>query len=237
MIKLKPGMRIKCNSEDEAKEFIRIAHKQGFKWRDGNPEDDTTYYQKCNGYIIYILNGDMTMAYLKNDFGFFTQDLYNYSDLKKGEYATMTKADLENGMVVKLRNKGMYLVHNDRLLNKKGMGHMNLYTERGYYDKEYNEDLTRPGDSNWDIIRVYKSYVYNLKDMFDKNNLELIWERKEDKQELSKKDKKVIKKGLKKAQEYCKSLISCKECEFHEGAYCKFDCFSMSTDLDEFFKD
>ena len=31
-MKLKNGMVIKCNSEEEAKEFIKEAHKQGFKW-------------------------------------------------------------------------------------------------------------------------------------------------------------------------------------------------------------
>ena len=31
-MKLKNGMVIKCNSEEEAQEFIKEAYKQGFKW-------------------------------------------------------------------------------------------------------------------------------------------------------------------------------------------------------------
>lgn len=143
----------------------------------------------------------------------------------------MTKSDLKNGMVVAIRNGNMYLVHNDKLIRKDGF--VNLYTSISGY---YNEDMTRTNNSDFDIIRVFRSNAQSLNTIFNQERLELIWERKEDKQELSKKDKKIIKKGLKKAQEYCNSLISCKDCEFHEGAYCKFDCFSMSTDLDEFFK-
>ena len=31
-MKLKNGMIIKCNSKEDAQEFIKEAHKQGFKW-------------------------------------------------------------------------------------------------------------------------------------------------------------------------------------------------------------
>ena len=148
----------------------------------------------------------------------------------------MTKSELKNGMVVELRNGNRYLVHNDKIMRKDE----SLYIDSDYSNDNlmYNEDLTRKSKvDGLDIVRVYKSTAICLEDLFLDSALELIWEHKEGKQELSKKDKKFIKKGLKKAQEYCKSLISCKDCEFYEGAYCKFECFSMSTDLGEFFKD
>ena len=229
MIKLKPGMRIKCNSEDEAKEFIRIAHKQGFKWNDDITKDDYTAWVLENSWIYYYLNADMRITYNFNVY--LTDTFINYSDLKKGEYANMTKADLKNGMVVELRNGKRFLIVNDL-----GIGE-DTYINLGGYDG-YDENLNDISDAKtFDITKIYKTKGFAFKNLFDNERLSLIWEREEEKQELSKKDKKVIKKGLKKAQEYCNSLISCKDCEFHEGAYCKFDCFSMSTDLDEFFKD
>ena len=229
---LKNGMVIKCNSEEEAKEFIKEAYKQGFKWVNhiDGCEEKTCW---CTGFseIYYYLESNK-IKWSPMDFENYSIE---YSTLKE-KMKTMTKSDLKNGMVVELRNEGMYLVHNGKLLNKKGIGHMNLYKERGYYDEEYNEDLTRPNDSNWDIICVYKSNAYSLKDMFDKEQLELIWERKEDKQELSKKDKKIIKKGLKKIQELCKKHSYCDGCELYKDKKCPC-MFLDEFDMDKLFED
>ena len=229
---LKNGMVIKCNSEEEAQEFIKEAYKQGFKW--------VNHIDGCEEKTCWCTSFSEIYYYLEsNKIKWSPMDFENYSieySTLKEKMKTMTKSDLKNGMVVELRNEGMYLVHNGKLLNKKGIGHMNLYKERGYYDEEYNEDLTRPNDSNWDIICVYKSNAYSLKDMFDKEQLELIWERKEDKQELSKKDKKIIKKGLKKIQELCKKHSYCDGCELYKDKKCPC-MFLDEFDMDKLFED
>ena len=230
---LKNGMVIRCNNEEEAKEFIKEAYKQGFKWVniDGCGEKTCwSYVCDFNSEIYYHLVAD-EIAWSSRYSG---NNSIEYSTLKE-KIKTMTKSDLKNGMVVELQNKGMYLVHNGMLLNQKGTGHMSLYCRRGYYGEEYNEDLTRPNDSNWDIIRVYKSDAHNLKDMFAKDSLELIWER-EEKQELSNEDKQIIKKGLKKVQELCKKHPYCDGCELHKDKKCPC-MFLDEFDMDKLFED
>ena len=230
---LKNGMVIKCNSEEEAQEFIKEAYKQGFKWVNhiDGCEEKTCW---CTGFsgIYYYLESNK-IKWSPTDFENYSID---YSTLKE-KMKTMTKSDLKNGMVVELQNKGMYLVHNGMLLNQKGTGHMSLYCRRGYYGKEYNEDLTRPNDSNWDIIRVYESNACNLRDMFAKDSLELIWER-EEKEELSNEDKQIIKKGLKILNQNCKQYVKCDNCELYaKGGYCVLEEMPENIDVDKLFEE
>ena len=228
---LKNGMVIKCNSEEEAQEFIREAYKQGFKWVNhiDGCEEKTCW---CTGFsrIYYYLESNK----IKWNFMDYENESIEYSTLKE-KIKTMTKSHLKNGMVVELHNKGMYLVHNGMLLNQKGTGHMSLYYKRGYYGEEYNEDLTRPNDSNWDIIRVYESNAHNLKDMFEKDSLELIWER-EEQTKLSNEDKQIIKKGLKKIQEECKNNKFCVGCMFDDNGACILDKIE-TLEVDKLFED
>ena len=131
----------------------------------------------------------------------------------------MTKSELKNGMVVELRNGNRYLVHNDKIMRKDE----SLYIDSDYSNDNlmYNEDLTRKSKvDGLDIVRVYKSTAICLEDLFLDSALELIWEHKEGKQELSKKDKKVIKKGLKKIQEECKNHENCVGCIFDDDYQC-----------------
>ena len=229
---LKNGMVIRCNSEEEAQEFIKEAYKQGFKWvLTINDNKEKTYWDTGYSEIYYRL-GDNRITWSTMYSG---NESIEYSTLKE-KIKTMTKSDLKNGMVVELQNKGMYLVHNGMLLNQKGTGHMSLYCRRGYYGEEYNEDLTRPNDSNWDIIRVYKSDAHNLKDMFAKDSLELIWER-EEKSKLSEKDKNKIVKGFKAAQKYCKKQTECRECEMRISGGCMIGFDIKGSDLDKLFED
>ena len=59
---LKNGMIIKCNSKEDAQEFIKEAHKQGFKWvnyHEGD-EEKTCWSYACdfNSEIYYHLEAD-----------------------------------------------------------------------------------------------------------------------------------------------------------------------------------
>lgn len=233
MIKLKAGMIVHCKNARQAKEFIKLAFEQGFKWHIF--KKDITFWDTYKMNTIYFLCNDYKIQYgniVEFDFG--GDEVTDYTDLVKERYAILTKKDLENGMVVETRMGGMYLVHNDRLLNEKGIGHMNLYKQYNN-DYEYNEDLTRPSNNEYDIIRVYKSDVYNLSDMFEKDNLELIWERKEQ-PTLSEKDKKVIKKGLKKIQEECNRYKSCNGCTLKIDGECSLRNI-LGLEVDKLFKD
>ena len=228
MIELKPGMKIKCNSEDEAKEFIKLAYKQGFKWNDGISKDNFTAWGKSNvDYTIYNLYDDMTITFSKRNYSFFAENLINYSDLKKRDYVTMTKKDLENEMVIETRDMQRALVIGNKLRYRTGHDFL----------CEYNDNLTNKMFKELDIMKIYRSNAFYLGDVFSSKYLELIWERKEQ-PKLSEKDKKVIKEGLAKAREYCKTHLVCDKCELYDN---NGDCFLYRVpahiEIDKLFED
>ena len=180
-MKLKNGMVIKCNSEEEAKEFIKEAYKQGFEWLltiYGNEEK--TFWDTCCSEIYYYLE-DNLITYSIRDFSNYSID---YSTLKVKK-DIMTKSDLKNGMVVELASGSRALVINGLLL-----------FEDGYQGLSgYKDDLTTKIFNNeFQINKVFKSKLYNLCDVLT-DDLSLIWER-EEKEEIKVGDKvKVINNG------------------------------------------
>lgn len=120
----------------------------------------------------------------------------------------MTLNDLENTMVVRMRNKELYLVLTDVRLpavgtdkytifaSKTGYMHSGCYTNNMLVKNQVYEE----GGSNWDIMEVYKR-VYgmdadfrmhdphrgpnSLETMLDPANLHRIWSREEELQTLS----------------------------------------------------
>lgn len=185
---LKNGMVIKCNSEEEAKEFIKEAYKQGFKWVnhiDGS-EKKTCWYT-VSSEIYYYLESNQITWNTKD----FDNDSIEYSTLKE-KIKTMTKSDLKNGMVVELRNGKRFLIVNDF-----GIGKDSCITLNGLFGYDENlYDVT--GDSTFDITKIYISSGRTFKNLFDNERLSLIWERekKEEREEIKVGDKvKVINNG------------------------------------------
>ena len=195
---LKNGMVIKCNSEKEAKEFIKEAYKQGFKWFSNYHEGDeekTCWGYACdfNSEIYYHLEADeiiWSSMYSGNE-------SIEYSTLKE-KMKTMKKSDLKNGMVVELASGSRALVINGLLLFEDGYQGLSAY----------KDDLTTKIFNNkFQINKVFKSKLYNLCDVLT-DDLSLIWER-EEQPKLSNEDKQIIKKGLKKIQEECNKHKFC----------------------------
>ena len=208
---LKNGMIIKCNSKEEAQEFIKEAYKQGFKWVnhiDGD-EEKTQWYTGSSEIYYYLESNKITWS--TGDSG---NDSIEYSTLKE-KIKTMTKSDLKNGMVVELRNGKRFLIVNDR-----GFGEDSCITINGFmgYDENLN-DIMRY--SEFDIIKIYKTEGNTFKTLFDNERLSLIWEREETK--LSNEDKQIIKKGIKKIQEECKRHKFCVGCMFDDNEACILD--------------
>ena len=187
-MKLKNGMVIKCTSEEEAKEFIKEAYKQGFEWFltiYGNEEK--TFWNTFCSEIYYYLE-DNLITYSIRDFSNYSID---YSTLKVKK-DIMTKSDLKNGMVVELRDGTRFLVVNDLGIGKDSC--INLDGLLGY-DENLN-DVS--GYSTFDITKIYKTVGHTFKTLFDNESLSLIWgrEEKEEKEELKVGDKvKVINNG------------------------------------------
>lgn len=175
---LKNGMIIECNSEQEAKEFIKEAYKQGFKWvshQDG--DENLTYWFssvifKGKSRIYYILgDDDITWSSI------YKHDAIRYSDLMKGENKIMTKSDLENGMVVELKNGYRGLILDNRMVFKDGFNNLCSYKDDLYLQNRYN--------SEFDVIKVFKiKNPIGIDKLFNDEYLDLIWERKEEKDEI-----------------------------------------------------
>ena len=144
---LKNGMVIRCNSEEEAKEFINEAYKQGFKWVN-HIDGDEEKTRWCIGFseIYYYLESNQITWGTKD----FDNDSIEYSTLKE-KMKTMTKSDLKNGMVVELRNGKRFLIVNDF-----GIGEDSCITLNGFmgYDENLN-DIKRY--SEFDITKIYKT--------------------------------------------------------------------------------
>ena len=184
-MKLKNGMIIKCNSKEEAQEFIKEAHKQGFKWvnyHEGD-EEKTCWGYTCdfNSKIYYYLEANQitwSTMYSGND-------SIEYSTLKE-KIKTIRKSDLKNGMVVELADGSRALVINGLLVFEDGYEGLS----------SYKDDLTiKLFNNEMQINKVFKSKLYNLCDVLV-DNLTLIWER-EEKEEIKVGDKvKVIDYGL-----------------------------------------
>ena len=225
---LKNGMVIKCNSEEEAKEFIKEAHKQGFKWvnyHEGD-EEKTCWGYVCdfNSEIYYHLEADeiiWSSMYSGNN-------SIEYSTLKEKK-DIMTKSDLKNGMVVELRNGKRFLIVNDLGIGKDSC--IKLDGLVGYDENLY--DII--GYSEYDITKIYKTEGNTFNNLFDNERLSLIWER-EEKSKLSEEDKKVIKKGLKKIQEECKNHKFCVGCMFDDNGACILDKIE-TLEVDKLFED
>ena len=180
-MKLKNGMVIKCNSEEEAKEFIKEAYKQGFEWFltiYGNEEK--TFWDTCCSEIYYYLE-DNLITYSIRDFSNYSID---YSTLKVKK-DIMTKSDLKNGMVVELASGSRALVINGLLIFEDDYQGLSAY----------KDDLTiKLFNNEMQINKVFKSKLYNLCDVLT-DDLSLIWER-EEKEEIKVGDKvKVINNG------------------------------------------
>ena len=206
---LKNGMVIKCNSKEEAQEFIKEAYKQGFKWVNHiDGDEEKTQWYTGSSEIYYCLES--------NKITWSTGDFENYSieySTLKEKIKTMTKSDLKNGMVVETRNKEKGIILNEKIILKDGF--VNIYDLDE--NLECNFALSRDGYS---IDKIYKHTPNCFDDLLNfEKNMELLWERKKQ-PKLSEKDKKVIKKGLKKIQEECKNHKFCVGCIFDDNDHC-----------------
>ena len=141
----------------------------------------------------------------------------------------MKKSDLKNGMVVETRNKEKGIILNEKIILKDGF--VNIYDL--YENLECNFAFSRDGYS---IDQIYKHTPNCFDDLpnFEKN-MELLWERKKQ-PKLSEKDKKVIKKGLKKIQEECKRHKFCYGCMFDDNGACILDKIE-TLEIDKLFED
>lgn len=158
---------VHCKTEEEAKDFCKRMHEHGMKWCSGKSYLKEINYESCEEETCYIKGEFSPYQYYKSN-GY---EILEWSDYMNKEF---TKADLRDGMVVEQRDGGMYLVLAG---TAAGKGEHNSIVG-------YTDDLKWAGYKGGDIVKVYRITPGSLRcieDVFIKNNLELIWERKEPK--------------------------------------------------------
>lgn len=159
---------VHCKTEEEAVDFCKQMHEHGMKWNGGFSYLDYTNYRIYREGTCYIAKGEYCFKNYYEKRGY---TILEWSDYMQKEF---TKADLKDGMVVEQRNGNMYLVLAGMAVRKSGHNHIDGYTN----------DLKWEGYTAGDIVKVYRITPESLgciEDVFIKNNLELIWERKESK--------------------------------------------------------
>ena len=196
---LKNGMVIKCNSEEEAQEFIKEAYKQGFKWVNhiDGCEEKTRWFTGFSEIYYYLESNQITW-----DTEDFDNDSIEYSTLKE-KMKTMTKSDLKNGMVVETR------------LGKRGL----VVGENILFDIEfcslemYDDDLRNYEigvEESYTIDIVYSANSLAIKNIFDDKNLETLWIREiENNSEISK-EKEYFRLDITEYKDYIKTMCTIK---------------------------
>lgn len=159
---------VHCKTEEEAKDFCERMHEQGMKWCSGESYLKETNYKFCEEEICYIKGEFSPYQYYKSN----GSEILEWSDYMQKEF---TKADLRDGMVVEQRDGNRYLVLAGVAVRECGRNEISEYTNNLEWYGTY-----RGGD----IVKVYRiipESLGSIEEVFDKSNLELIWERKEPK--------------------------------------------------------
>ncbi len=156
---------VHCKTKKEAEDLCLQMHEHGMTWESGNSYLSYTYYEVHKNKTCYSIGGYQSCDYFRK----YRCNILEWSDYMQKEF---TKADLEDGMVVKHRNGDKRMVISEALIG-----------EDGYADRNcFREDLTHRYFKDLDIVGVYAIQEYNnFADMLSDYNLELIWERTESK--------------------------------------------------------
>ena len=161
-----------CKTEEEAKDFCRVMHESGRKWKSGKS-------YKINNWILYKEH----MCYAFNDNMFISKDdaiddgykILEWEDFMEKEF---TLSDLKVGMLVVVRCGYEYLVAKN---DNEGMFFTN---EDGWTEcKTKQNDMKSAICEDFDIMKVYSMPSKN-RDAFNYSteNRKLLFERKEPKE-------------------------------------------------------
>lgn len=185
-LKLNNKIAVWCKEEYIAKDFFNKLKEYNIEWAYNGTISNTFWdiskEDSCYSISEYFKNKlvrGSKINYEDDDY-----KIIDWSDYMNKETKTQnkqfTKDMLKDFMVVETSNEGIYVVLQDRA----------LYIDDWLKLEYYNDDLTRnDGLSKYNIDKIYKissfDNIFDLKDLFNEYNLELIWERqvKETKEE------------------------------------------------------
>ena len=154
---------VHCDTEKEAKKFIKQCYKHGLKWRYGS--ENNTYWEDVNEKIYYECD-DVYIYYLD----------WKSNEITVVEYKEDNKMELKEGMIIECRN-------GDRYLLRTTCGELVASSNDKYISLDYDEELNENKyfAKDFDVMKIYTSKAFILNSLFNDKYLECIWERKEPK--------------------------------------------------------
>lgn len=163
-----------CKTEEEAKTFCEYLDSIGKRWCYTNERyPANTKWNMTRDRTCYNFNDDMYC-----DIDWYREHKYTILEFSDFLWSNeFTKDDLKDGMVVEYRSGDRCLVVRDHLLSKEYCINMSDLGDDLKDIYGYQED---------DIVKVYDAdytYVDEFEEVFDTDNLTLIWEREEEKKE------------------------------------------------------
>lgn len=158
-----------CKTEEEAKTFCNYLRGMGKTWNNGGSYDGKTEYSTYKERTCYYFNDGMFGH--KEGAMDTRHTILEFSDFDSSSW--FTKTDLKTGMMVETDDGGLYAVFGEWLL---------AMDDRMDLD-EYTRDLKHDCEEDWSIVRVYDvcdECLCDIRDIFDTDNLVLIWEREKE---------------------------------------------------------
>jgi len=174
---------VRCETEEQAEDFLKQMHEHGMKWNRGNSYLEYTHWEFYKIETAYNNTGKYCFSewYRKLNYTILEWEDYMEKEFIKVHFTGLkfTKADLKTGMVVVTRNGTEYQVLLDTeigemLINQNGRNRLNDYCDNLLIEQKY-------GSNKFDIMKVkqadadYKLYFKHWDKMLT------IWERTEDK--------------------------------------------------------
>lgn len=158
-----------CKTEKEAKEFCDYLHSIGKTWHDGDSYQSNTLWYVSKKHTCYEFNNGYRGSVL-------TYINRNYTILEWSDFTTeFTKADLKDGMIVEYTNGNRGIVLSGRIVESGG--HLRI--------ADFTDDLKVTNLPEYTISKVYKSMTPTIADLFNATWFTLIWERKEEPEEMT----------------------------------------------------
>lgn len=177
-MELSNNVTVHCKTQDEANEFCRMMNEHRFDWSSTTKEYGY-YWDDYEENTCYDNQGDYDDYYWYKDNNY---KIYEYSEIfndTNQQEKTFTLKDIKSGYLVKLRDEILCICVDE---NDKDIG---FYSKNGGWEtslSEYTNDLCNNADyddcNKYDIVEVYG--LHKSGNLFNINNRELLWERKEE---------------------------------------------------------
>lgn len=157
---------VHCDTLDKAKDFVKECIKRNILW--ASKADIETLWEEFKEDTFYFCD----MISLRTNLLYGSRE--DVDDETIFEWKISSCPKLKEGMIVETRNGDKYLLRtvNEELVGSSFKGWIELTYDENLCENKYN-------NKDFDVMKIYKSCLYLLDDVFNEAYLSLIWEREE----------------------------------------------------------